>query len=262
MRGDHRLHDLAAALGTRDGRAVGLGLDHESGLLHIGPHILARVEAVLPLVGSAVLIDLCRLVQYREDRQVVALPNGVIVRVVSRRDFERAGPKLHAHILVRDHRDLAIQDRHDGFPTDELMVALIFRMNRYSCIAEDRFRADRRHRDKFVGVGELILEVIQCRVFLTVFHLEIRDRSLESRGPVDEARTAVDESPFVQAHEGLSHRAAESLVQGKAFTVPVGGGAEASDLSRDDAAVFLLPLPGALDKFFAPQLLARDLLIS
>ena len=71
--------------------------------------------------------------------------------------------------------------------------------------------------------------------------------------PVDQARSAVDESLFVKAHKGFAHRFGESVVQGEALARPITGGAQASDLLGDAAAVFFLPLPGALDEFSRPS---------
>src|SRR6266536_4013128 len=57
--GDHWFNDLSPALGARDRRAIWFRLDHESSSFHICPHIFARLEAILTLIGSAVFIDLC-----------------------------------------------------------------------------------------------------------------------------------------------------------------------------------------------------------
>ena len=86
----------------------------QPGLLHVGPQLLAALEAVLALVRAAVLVDLRGLVQHRDDRQVVALRDVIVVRVVPGRDLQRAGAELLRHVVVGDHRDLAAQDRHDG----------------------------------------------------------------------------------------------------------------------------------------------------
>ena len=73
LRGDHRLDDLSAALGTRDGGAVRFGLDDESRGFHVGPQFFAGLELVLTLVRAAVFVDLRGLVEHRDDRQVVTL---------------------------------------------------------------------------------------------------------------------------------------------------------------------------------------------
>jgi hypothetical protein len=70
------------------------------------------------------------------------LRDGIIVRVVPRRDLERARAELHAHVFVGDDRDLTIQHGHDGCLADEFLEAFIVRMHRHSRIAEDGFGAD------------------------------------------------------------------------------------------------------------------------
>ncbi len=140
-------------------------------------------------------------------------------------------------------------------------VAFIVRVDGHRSIAQDGLRTDGCHRNKFIRILEHIFEVIQRGFFFAVFHFEVGDGGLEARRPVDQTGTAIDESLFVEAHKRLSDCPAQPLVQGEAFAAPVTGGAEAPDLIRDHAAVFLLPFPGALDEFLAPELFARHFLV-
>ncbi len=266
--GDHRLDDLTAALRARDGGEVRLFLDDQACGLHVSPQVLARLEAVLTLILAAVFVDLRRLIEHRDDRQVVTLGDGVVVRVMSRRDLERARAEIHRHVLVGDDGNLASQHWHHHLAADELLVALILGVDGHGRIAQDGLGADGRHGDidlrglqDLGGLwSKLVFEVIQRGLLLGVFHFEVRDGGLEARRPVDQARAAIDESLFVEAHEGFAHGAAQAVVEGEALALPVAGGAQAADLSRDLVGVLVFPLPGALEEFLAAQFLARDLL--
>ncbi len=230
----------------------------------------------MTLIFSAVLVDLCLLVEHGDDGQAVTVRDGIVVRVVTGRDLERAGAKLHADVFVRDHRDLAPEDGHNDRFADEFLVALIVRVNSHRRVAKDGFGTDGCHRDE-IGIPKLcfgnarsrtsgfrfehVLEIVQRRILFLVFHLEVRDGGLESRRPVDQARSAVDQSLFIEVDKGLSDCPAQPIVQGEAFTAPVAGSTEAADLVRDDATVLALPFPGAFEEFLASHFFARHLLV-
>ena len=76
--------------------------------------------------------------------------NGIVVRVVTRRDLQRAGSEFHAHIFITNDGDLTAEHGHDGGLADEFLETFIFRVDCHSRIAEDRFRADGRHRDELI----------------------------------------------------------------------------------------------------------------
>ena len=66
---------------------VWLGLDDETGGFHISPDIFAAIESILTLILAAVFVDFRRLIQNRYDRQVMTMRDGIVIRVVSRRDL-------------------------------------------------------------------------------------------------------------------------------------------------------------------------------
>ena len=70
-------------------------------------------------------------------------------------------------------------------------------------------------------------------------------RSLAARTPVDNVIALVNQTLFIQAHEGLAHGARKAGIERKAFAGPVTTDARALHLLDDAPAVFLLPLPDA-----------------
>src|SRR5581483_5056585 len=83
--------------------------------------------------------------------------------------------------------------------------------------------------------------------------LEVRDRGLQLRIPVDQALVAIDQAAAVELDEHLADGAAQALVHGEALAAPVRRGAEPAQLARDRAARLALPLPDALEEAFAPE---------
>ena len=74
--------------------------------LQVGEHALARLEAVQAAVGRRrVVVDLRVQRQDADRRQVVPLPDLVVVEVVRRRDLDAAGAEFRIDVVVGDHRD-------------------------------------------------------------------------------------------------------------------------------------------------------------
>src|SRR5207237_4614862 len=78
------------------------------------------------------------------------------------------------------------------------------------------------------------------------------------RAPVDHRQIAIDQPVLVQPDEDVPHRARQTFVEREAKARPVGGSTEAFELIDDLATVFFLPLPHALDEFFAAAVEARE----
>src|SRR5689334_6772713 len=96
---------------------------------------------------------------------------------------------------------------------------------------------------------------------LLVHGFEIGDRSIAARTPVHHVLAAIDETFFVQAHEGFADGAGESRIEGKTFAAPVATGAEPAHLIVDSLLVNFLPFPDLFDKFLAPELFPGDALL-
>ncbi len=95
---------------------------------------------------------------------------------------------------------------------------------------------------------------------LVALHLEIGDRRVQLRVPVDQPLVAVDQPVLVELDEHLADGGGEPLVHGEALAAPVRRGAERAQLAHDGAAGFRFPLPDALDEFLAPELVSARLL--
>ncbi len=95
-------------------------------------------------------------------------------------------------------------------------------------------------------------------LLLLVLHLNIRKGCPAHRAPVDDALALIDQALFIQPDKHLPHRPGAALVQGEALPAPVAAGAHAPQLLGDAPAVFLLPLPGPLQKALPPQVFFAD----
>src|SRR5580704_16346167 len=95
-------------------------------------------------------------------------------------------------------------------------------------------------------------------IALGVLELGIRDGRLRTGIPVDQARSAIDQSFPIELYEDASHRRRERFVHRKARPLPVRAESEAAKLLLDLAAVRARPLPGALDESLATKVLAAQ----
>ena len=98
--GDHRLDDLAAALGARHVERVGFFLDDQTGSLHISPKFFAAVKAVQTGIRPADFGHFRLPVQHRKDRQPVALADVIVVGVMPGSDLQRPGAELARHVII------------------------------------------------------------------------------------------------------------------------------------------------------------------
>ncbi len=254
--GKTRLDDGSTAVALADGERIVLRGDQESLLLQVREHTFARHEAVEASVRTRVLVHVRVLVHHINLRQIVAQARLKVVGIVCGRHFHSARAKFRLREFVGDDRNLAIHQRQHDFLAMQMLVAFVFGVNGDRGIAQHRLGTSRGHRDELVTSDDRITNLPQMSRDIFVLHFEIRDRSLVPGTPVHDVVATINQALFVQADEHFAHGVRKIVVHGEVFAVPVDGGAEALHLVEDGAAVKLLPLPNALDKFLAAHVAA------
>ena len=186
----------------------------------------------------------------------MALADRIVVGVVRRRHLHRAGAELAVDVVVGDDRDDPVRQRQPHAAADEAAVALVFGMDHHRHVAEHRLRPRRRHHQLAAAVLERIADVPQEAVLLLALDLQVGDRRLQHRVPVDEPLAAVDEAFLVEPHEGLGDDRRQPLVHREVLARPGHRGAHAAHLAGDGRAALLLPLPDAIDEGLAAERMA------
>ena len=186
-----------------------------------------------------------------------------VERIVAGRDLERAGAELAVDPLVRDDRHAPLDVRDDHLAADRVAVARVVRVHRDGDVGEDRRRPHGRDRDAVaaVAVRERVADREERVVHLLVHDLEVGDRRLVERAPVDDAVRAVDPAAIPEPDEERHHRADVVVVHREPLARVVERAAEAAVLAHDRAAGLLEPLPRALDERLAPEVLSREALL-
>ena len=251
-----------AARAVTDSVFMLLDRNEHARLLELLDERLAAFVAIHARVFPGALEHLARIADDLDLLEVVTLPHLEVVRIVRRRDLDRARAERLVDIFVGKERDAAADDRQDERLADEILVALIVGMHRDARIAEHRLRARRRDLDVAARLAlDRVAQMPEMAFLRLVLDLDVRDGRIAGRTPVRDARALIDEALLVEAHEHLTHGAAAALIHREALAVPIERGAEGAQLEHDAATELLLPVPDALEELLAAELIAvRSLL--
>ena len=260
---DERLDRRMAARAVADGVLMLLDRDEHARLLELLDERLAAFVAVHARVLAGTLEHLARIADDLDLLEVMALAHLEVVRVVGRRDLDGARAEFLVDVLICKQRDAAADDRQYERLADEILVALVVRMDSNARIAEHRLRARRRDLDVLARLTLYrIAEVPEVALLRLMLDLDVRDGRIARRAPVRDARALVDEAFFIEADKDLADGTAAALVHREALAVPVERGAERTQLEHDAAAELILPVPDALEELLAAELIAVRALLA
>ena len=179
---------------------------------------------------------------HRELGQLVVAADLEVGRVVAGCHLERACAEFGLDALVRDHRHTTLDERDDHLCPHQVAVALVVRMHGNRDVGEDRRRPHGRDRHVALAVGARVADEDERVVCLIVLDLEVGERRLVARAPVDDPVALVDPALLVEVDEPAHDRAVVIGVHREALAPVVEGGAEQPELGHDLAAVALEPL--------------------
>ena len=269
--GQERFDDDTGAVAARNLEIMVFDLLQQALGFQVGNDTLARLETVEADIGrgdQAILVDIVvadrgidgedvdqTAVGLFEDRAFfpVPLPDLVIVEVVGRGDLDAAGAEFRVHMLVDDDRDVPPgQGQFDGL-ADQVGIAFVAGCHGHGAIAEQGFRAGGGDHQVALLGRQGVADVPHRPLFIAGNDFQVGNRGVELRVPVDQPLAAVDQALLVELDEGFPDRFGQPLVHGETLVFPVQGGAQATQLSGDGAAGFLLPFPDALDELLASE---------
>ncbi len=207
-----------------------------------------------------------------DDRQVVALADLVVVRIVGGGDLQEAAGELgllvarfgvgHDDVVVVDDGDHAVDDGQADVPADEVGPGRVVGIHRDRGVAEHGFGTGGGDGDELFVASSLRRFVAHQWVFhvpempVDRVHLDfiVGQGGLGRWIPVDQAFAAVDQAILEQLEERLAHGPGADFVHRERLSLPVARAAHGLELVGDD--LFVLVLPG-LD--FFDELLAAVL---
>ena len=234
--------------------AASLQVFHEDLAAGHGVHALV-------LLGN-IFIHMTVVGHYINNRKIMPESHLEVVGVVGRGDLYNAGSELNVDIVVGHDGNLFVHDGEDEVLADDVLVALILRVDCHGGVAEHGLGTG-GGKDQVTGaVGEGVLQMPEAAVLLLVLDLGVGDGGAAVGAPVDDALTAVDETFLVEVAEDLPDSLGTALVQREALPLPVTGRAHLLELLDDAAAVLGLPLPGALEELLPAEILLGDSLFA
>ena len=99
-------------------------------------------------------------------------------------------------------------------------------------------------------------------VLLFIFNFRVGQRRLAFRAPINDPIAAVDQPFVIKLTEHFDDRAVAAFVHREAFTLPVAGGAQFSELLHDRFTVVLSPLPCPRQKILSANIFFGQALFS
>ena len=193
----------------------------------------------------------------------MALTDLPVVRVMPRGHLHRAGTELHRHRIVGHDRDLPAHERQPEHPANLALIALVPGVHRHRRIAEHRLRP-RRCDNHVVGERHPTLahhwvpEVVELCLLLLVVDLEIAQRRLAARTPVNHSQAAINEPVAIEIHERRPYGLHDRRVERENIAFPVGACSEPGMLLGNPGAILANPHPGSFDKGLAADVMARE----
>ena len=252
---------MAAVAGTHV-VAVRLHLHQISARFQIGDDLLSGLVAVETLILSAVFVDLAVVVQNPDDFQIVAQSHFKVIGVVGGGHLNAAGAKVHLGVIVSDDGDFLIHKGKNDHLAHDVLVALVVGVDAHAGVAQHGLGTGGRHDHLAGAVGQGVTDVPQVAGLVHILHLSVGQGGDAVGAPVDNAAALVDQTLFVQGDEDLPHGLGAALVHGEPGALPVAACAQLLLLLHNAVAVFVLPVPDALQKLFTTKIVAGQTLLA
>ncbi len=163
-------------------------------------------------------------------------------------------PNLGSTWVVGDDRDLHVDDGQQHGAADQVPVALVVGVHGDGGVAQHRLDPGGGDDDRLRGIVErAVADGHQFTGILRVLDLDVGQRGVTPRAPVDDPLRAVDQPVVEELLEDRLHRGGQALVEGESLPVPVDGIAQPLHLPEDGSAGFGLPVPDLLHEQLAAE---------
>ena len=145
----------------------------------------------------------------------------VVVEIMGRGNFDATGAKFPVDIVIGDYRYFAIAQRQHNGASNQIGVALVFRVNRYCAVAQHGFRASGSDCEMALTASQWIIKVPHVALLFFGDDLQVGDGGMKCWVPVNQPLAAVNKALPVKPDKHLLYRCRESRVHGKALARPI-----------------------------------------
>ena len=255
----HRLNGSLASVMSTYIMRMRNHLHQQSQIFQILHHRLTCFIAIHSVVFAAWTVNGRIVMHDAQLRQVVASSHLKVVRVMSRGNLHAAGTEFLIHILIRNHRNLAIGKWQLQHLANQILITFILRINCYCRITQQSFRTGRCNLNKSALFSDnRIIDMPEKTILLLMLYLGIGNRGLADRAPVDDAGAFINISFFIQLDKYFQYRIGTSCIHRKTLSVPVCGRTKLMKLIDDAGTILLLPVPACFQKAVTSQIMFVD----
>ena len=168
----------------------------------------------------------------------------MVVYIVCGSYLQASRSKLNVHVIVFNHGYFTTYQRHDNMLAFQPSVLRVVRIDAHGGVAHNRFGACSGYHGVFSWFFDHhIFKVEELGVLFLVHHFFVGECRLCLGVPVNHANAAVNQSLFVEIAEHFEDAFRAFVVHGECRSVPIARCAQASKLFKDDATVFVCPVP-------------------
>ena len=218
---------------------IRLHLLHQSSSLQVLLDLNTHIKAVHADIQTSSLAQRAIIVEDVDGLQLVLVTQHIVVHIVSRSHLQATRSELNIHIVILNHRNRAVHQRHHHLLAAQPSVLRIVRVDTHGSITHDGLRTSGSHnsiitllilvyhltfstcRSHLLTFSKTIFQIIQLRMLLLVNHLLVAERSLSLRVPVHHAHTAINQSLAVEVNKHLDDRLRALLVHRERSAVPI-----------------------------------------
>ena len=155
----------------------------------------------------------------------MSLSQIIIIQIVSRSYFQATCSEFHVYVVIKDDRNFTIYQRNDSFFTVKMSVAFIIRIDTNRSIAQNSFRTSSCNSYIFIGVNDLVSNVIEFGINFLMNYFFVTERCFRSRIPVDHSGSTID-LPFVKKiDKSINHTFRIFLIHSESSAIPITTGA-------------------------------------
>ena len=214
--GEARFNNRIAPIAVSDRMRMRINLHEQPERFQIGNDLLTTGETIHARILASLDIHVSFARHHIQHGQVVALRHLEVIGVMRRRDLHNTGTERAVHIIIRNHRDLAVhQGEHHGL-ADQGLIAFVSRIDRDCGIAQHGLGTCRRN-NHFASTGYRVTDMPQVADRIHVFALFIRERGMAARTPVHNIVSAINQPFFVKTAEDFGDGLAQPLIHGEAL---------------------------------------------
>ena len=171
-----------------------------------------------------------------------------------RRYLQGSGTELDIDIFIPNDRNRPTNQRYNH-PSifGKMLITGIIRIDTKCRITQNGFGTSCSYHKILFRTFDMITQVIKLTLRLTVDHLLIRQGGKRCRVPVYHTYPAINLAFIVQIYKHLDDAAGHLGVHRKFGPLPIARRSQTTQLTENNATMFLFPLPSMFEKLLTSQ---------